>query len=55
MSNEFVYDLSDSLLGSVAEIAPPGNGSLSDVAFGILSIPATLLYGLSEILWGFGS
>lgn len=55
MSSELVYDLSDTLLGSAAGISEPGNGSLSDVLFGILSIPSVLTYTLSEVIAGFGS
>lgn len=38
---------------SVDDMVP--GGSLGDVIGGVLKIPAALLYGLSNLFWGFGS
>ena len=54
MSSETVWELSDTLWGSAAEIVP-GGGSVNNTLFGFLSIPSVLTYFVSEVLWGFGA
>lgn len=46
-------ELGDTVWSSVNGIVP--GGSLGDVIGGVLKIPAALLYGLSNLFWGFGS
>lgn len=46
-------DMADTVWGSADGIAP--GGSVGDVIGGVLKIPAALLYGLSNLFWGFGS
>lgn len=43
----------DQLWGSAGGLTPPG--PLGDVIGGLLKLPAALLYGSSNLAWGFGS
>ena len=45
--------LADDLWGSVDGLVPAG--SAGDVIGGVLKLPAALLYGSSNLFWGFGS
>lgn len=53
MLSQLLWNISDSLWGSAANVAP--DGSVGDLLFGVLTIPSALVYGLSEVIWGFGS
>lgn len=46
-------DIADPMWGSADRIAP--GGSLGDLVGGLLKLPANLIYGSEEIVWGFGS
>ncbi|GLB63629.1 hypothetical protein NCCP2495_15080 [Dietzia sp. NCCP-2495] len=53
MLGDSLHDVALDIWEFGAEAAPAG--SVGDLVFGVVGIPASLVQFVSEVLWGFGS